>query len=81
MSQESDSSSAVEAWETVQAQAVKEGDVVRTSGGDVMIVSRIELSFLGRPNLLAFIEDTPERWFKRPVAVDAEVEVRSLASS
>jgi hypothetical protein len=26
--------------------------------------------------MIAFIEDTPQRWFKRPVPVDAEVEVQ-----
>jgi hypothetical protein len=56
---------------------VSVGDVVRTSTGDVVVVSRIETSFLGRPNMLAFIEDTPERWYKRPLTVDAEVEVRA----
>jgi hypothetical protein len=62
---------------TVAASDVKVGDVVRTSTGDVIVVSRIETSFLGRPNMLAFIEDTPDRWYKRPTMVDAEVEVRS----
>jgi hypothetical protein len=66
-----------ESWATVQAGEVKVGDVVRTSTGDVVVVTRIETSFLGRPNMLAFIEDTPDRWYKRPVKVDAEVEVRS----
>jgi len=61
----------------VAASDVKVGDVVRTSTGDVIVVSRIETSFLGRPNMLAFIEDTPDRWYKRPTMVDAEVEVRS----
>jgi hypothetical protein len=70
-----------ETWRPAQAQDVSVGDVVRTSTGDVLLVSRIETSFLGRPNLLAFIEDTPERWYKRPVAVDAEVEVQSPALS
>lgn len=27
--------------------------------------------------MIAFIEDTPERWYKRPVAVDATVEILS----
>lgn len=71
------SSSASESWSTIRADEVAVGNVIRTSTGDVVIVSRIETSFLGRPQLLAFIEDTPDRWYKRPVAVDAEVEVRS----
>jgi hypothetical protein len=65
-----------ESWEVVRADEVNVGDVVRTPKGDVVLVSRIETSFLGRPNMLAFIEDTADRWYKRPVAVDADVEVR-----
>jgi hypothetical protein len=38
-------------------------------------VTRIQSSFLGRSNLLALIEDSPQRWYKRPVPVDSEVEV------
>lgn len=66
-----------ESWEAVRADEVSVGDVVRTSTGDVVLVSRIETSFLGRPNMLAFIEDTPDRWYKRPVAVDAVVEIHT----
>ncbi len=66
-----------ESWRVTRADQVSVGDVVRTSTGDVVVVSRIETSFLGRPNMLAFIEDTPERWYKRPLTVDAEVEVRA----
>jgi hypothetical protein len=50
---------------------------VRTQSGDVVIVSRIEQSFMGLPNMLAFIEDTPDRWFKQPMMADTEVEVLS----
>ncbi len=82
MSSTSDTSSnSPESWSTVTASEVKVGDVVRTPSGDVVTVSRIETSFLGRPNMLAFIEDTPERWYKRPVMIDAEVEVRSTTTS
>jgi hypothetical protein len=66
-----------ESWKIVRADQVGVGDVVRMSTGDVVFVSRIETSFLGRPNMLAFIEDTTDRWYKRPVGVDAEVEVRT----
>lgn len=38
-------------------------------------MSRIEHDFLGRAGMLAFIEDTPERWLKVPIKPDAEVEV------
>ena len=70
-----------ESWKTVKAEAVRAGDAVRTQSGDVVTVSRIEKSFLGLPNMLAFIEDTPDRWFKQPMMADADVEVRSSESS
>jgi hypothetical protein len=56
---------------------VKVGDAVRTQAGDVVTVSRIDSGFMGRPNMLAFIEDTPDRWFKQPMMLDSEVEVRA----
>ena len=40
-----------------------------------MLVSRIEPNFLGRVNLLGFIEDTSERWFKQPAPGDLDIEV------
>lgn len=70
-----------ESWKVVRADDVSVGDIVRTPSGDVVIVTRVETSFLGRPTMLAFIEDTPERWYKRPVAADSEVEVRTSANS
>jgi hypothetical protein len=66
-----------ESWKKVKADEVRAGDAVRLQSGDVVLVSRIESSFMGRPNMLAFIEDTPERWFKQPMTSDGEVEVRS----
>jgi hypothetical protein len=64
-------------WKTVKAEQVKAGDTVRTQAGNVVIVSRIDNSFMGMPNMLAFIEDTPDRWFKQPMTADADVEVHS----
>jgi hypothetical protein len=68
-------------WRVVRADEVRLGDVVRTTTGDVVIVTRIETPFLGRSNMLAFIEDTADRWYKRPVAVDADVEIRTSTLS
>jgi hypothetical protein len=67
-------------WKTVKAQEVKAGDTVRTQSGAVVVVSRIEASFLGLSNMVAFIEDTPDRWFKQPVVSDAEVEIRATSA-
>jgi hypothetical protein len=69
-----------ETWKTVKADEVRTGDAVRTKSGAVVVVSRIERAFLGRPNMVAFIEDTPDRWFKQPMPADADVEVRSASS-
>jgi hypothetical protein len=67
-------------WKSVKAQDVKAGDTVRTQSGAVVIVSRIEAPFLGLSNMVAFIEDTPDRWFKQPVVSESEVEVRTPSS-
>jgi hypothetical protein len=67
-----------EEWETLPASSVKPGDRVRVAG-DELTVTRIDARFLGRPERIAFIEDTAERWYKRPVGVDAEVHVQVSA--
>jgi hypothetical protein len=60
---------------TTPVTDVRPGDRVRLASGQEVLVSRIEASFLGRENMVAFIEDTPDRWFKQPVQLAAEVEV------
>jgi hypothetical protein len=65
-----------ESWKSVSAAEVRVGDTVRTKTGDVIMVSRIETGFFGRPTMLAFIEDTAERWYKRAMATDAQLEIR-----
>ena len=64
-------------WKTVKAHDVKVGDTVRTQSGAVVLVSRIEAPFMGRSNMVAFIEDTPDRWFKQPMVSDSDVEARA----
>jgi len=66
-----------DSWKTVKADKVRIGDSVRTQTGQLVLVSRIESPFLGRPNMLALIEDTEDRWFKQPLSADADVEVRT----
>jgi hypothetical protein len=63
-----------DSWETRTAGQVAVGDRVRLRGVEIT-VARIETSFLGREGMIAFIEDTPERWLKVPTPGDAEVEV------
>jgi hypothetical protein len=61
-------------WQTTTASAVQPGDRVRLPNAE-LTVTRIESPFMGMTGMMAFIEDTPERWIKRPVPNDAVVEV------
>ena len=63
-------------WETTTAAEVRPGDRVRLESGEEVTATRIERPFLGREGRLAFIEDTPERWYKRPAPEDATVQVQ-----
>jgi hypothetical protein len=63
------------AWKSAKGADIRPGDRVRTSDGAELIATRVEQPFLGRDNMIALIEDTPDRWFKRPVTVDADVEI------
>jgi hypothetical protein len=64
-------------WQTVKASEVVAGQRVRGADGAEITATRIEWPFLGWDGMVAFIEDTPERWYKRPFPVEAEVEVRT----
>jgi hypothetical protein len=64
-------------WKTVKVHDVKVGDTVRTQSGAVVLVSRVEAPFMGVPNMVAFIEDTPDRWFKQPMMSDSDVEIHA----
>ena len=70
-----------EGWRTAPVKDVRVGDVVRTPTGVEVVVSRIEEAFMGIPSMLAFIQDTPGRWFKCPQSVDGEIEVRSPSAA
>ncbi len=65
-------------WIAGKASDVKVGDRVRAAGGE-LTVSRIEVAFMGIPDMVAFIEDTPERWFKQPLPLETPVEVESVS--
>ena len=64
-----------ESWKQAKASDVTVGDVIRTQAGDVVKVSSIDEAFMGNDAMLAFIEDTPERWYKRPARSDADLEI------
>jgi hypothetical protein len=62
-------------WKKTTAGDVKPGDRVRHPSGTEMTVSRVETDFFDIPEMIAFIEDTPERWLKAPTPKAAEIEV------
>jgi hypothetical protein len=66
-------------WRSAKGAEIRPGDRVRTSDGTELMVSRVEESFFGMDNLVALIEDTPERWLKYPVMVDADVEIEVVS--
>jgi hypothetical protein len=65
----------------VPAAEVHIGDRLRSRDGTEMTVTRIDEGFLGRPEMLAFVEDSEAQWFKMPAPADAEVELIERACS
>jgi uncharacterized protein YacL (UPF0231 family) len=61
---------------TVKATAVQLGDRLRARSGAELTVTRIDEEFMGRANMLAFVEDSEEQWFKMPALRDGDVELR-----
>jgi hypothetical protein len=62
-------------WRSAKGADVRPGDRIRTADGTELTATRVEPGFFGRPDMIALIEDTPVRWFKRPVQADADVEI------
>lgn len=62
-------------WVRVKASDVEPGQRVRMPNGAELTATRIETRFFGMDTMLAFIEDTEQRWFKQPAQADVEVEV------
>ena len=60
---------------TVKATEVRLGDRVRARSGAELTVTRIDREFMGRANMLAFVEDSEEQWFKMPALRDGDVEL------
>ncbi len=63
------------------ASEVQVGDRLRARDGTELTVTRIDEGFLGRPEMLAFVEDTDEQWFKMPALADSEVELLARADA
>jgi hypothetical protein len=61
---------------TVKATAVHLGDRLRARSGAELTVTRIDEEFMGRANMLAFVEDSEKQWFKMPALRDGDVELR-----
>lgn len=59
----------------VKATDVQVGDRLRSRDGTELTVTRIDDGFLGRSEMLAFVEDSAEQWFKMPAARDGDVEL------
>lgn len=60
---------------TVKATEVRLGDRLRARSGTELTVTRIDEGFMGRADMLAFVEDSEQRWFKMPALRDGEVEL------
>lgn len=63
-------------WKTKNVDDVQVGDELRYTGHE-FTVARIDAPFMGRDEMVCFIEDTPARWHAYPAARGAEVEVRA----
>ena len=59
---------------TVKASEVRVGDRIRNRDLE-LTVTRIDHPFLGRDEMLAFVEDSDVQWLKLPVALDGDVEL------
>ena len=67
---------------TVKATDIRVGDRIRARSGVELSVTRIDEGFLGRTGMLAFVEDSDEKWFQYWSApIDGDVEVVSRADS
>jgi hypothetical protein len=64
---------------TVKASTIRVGDRVRARSGTELIVTRIDEGFMGNPEMLAFVEDSDEQWFKMPALRDGEIELLQRA--
>jgi len=60
---------------TVKATEVRLGDRLRARSGAELTITRIDEGFMGRANMLAFVEDSEEQWFKLPALRDGDVEL------
>jgi len=62
---------------TIPATQVQVGDRLRTGSGLELAVTRVDEGFFGRPDMLAFVEDSETQWMKLPALRGGEVELVS----
>jgi hypothetical protein len=62
---------------TIKTTEVRVGDRLRARSGVEMMVTRIDQKFFGRDDMVAFVEDSAQQWFKMPAPLDGEVELVS----
>jgi hypothetical protein len=64
----------VDAPETpIKASEVRVGDRIRSKTGHEFTVTRIDDGFMGRPDMIALVEDSADQWFKMPSQLDGEI--------
>jgi hypothetical protein len=63
-----------DSWKTTKVEDVQPGDVVRYAGQE-FTVARVDAPFLGRDEMVCFIEDNTTRWHAYPAARGGDVEV------
>jgi hypothetical protein len=61
--------------EMIKATDVRLGDRLRAKSGLELTVTRIDETFFGREEMLAFVEDSEEQWFKMPALREGDVEL------
>jgi hypothetical protein len=61
-------------WETVDVGQVQVGDEVRWRNGQEFVVARIDHPFLGREEMVCFIEHNDERWNAYPMPLASTIE-------
>ena len=62
-------------WATATAGEVRSGDRIRLYGQE-LAVTRVDSPFLGRENMVLFVESTDDRWHCLPAGADTEVELQ-----
>jgi hypothetical protein len=60
---------------TIKTTEVQLGDRIRSRDGTELTVTRIDDGFLGRAEMMAFVEDSSDQWFKMPAPKAGEVEL------